>query len=208
MSFFGWIGTACLLYLRIWSVLPAAALGALVMPLPWLYVLRRRARRFRRFEEQLPEAIDMLVQRLESGAQPHDGDRFYRAGIQRAPERGIPHMLRGAELWRGLAHGPAESGEPDAGAGPANLHRGGADSEGKRRQSGRGPGKGGADLAGAVPPAQTNPGAYGPGADDGMDPGVVAGGAGIRDVHGAPGRHQHSVDQPDRTEVAVHRRRS
>jgi tight adherence protein B len=63
----GWIGTACLLYLRIWSVAPAAALGALAIPLPWLYVLRRRARRFRQFEEQLPEAIDMLISALRAG---------------------------------------------------------------------------------------------------------------------------------------------
>ena len=38
-----------------------------MIPLPWLYVLRRRASRFRRFEEQLPEAIDMLVSALRAG---------------------------------------------------------------------------------------------------------------------------------------------
>ena len=63
----GWLGTACLLYLRIWSVAAAAALGALVIPLPWLYVLHRRSRRFRQFEEQLPEAIDMLISALRAG---------------------------------------------------------------------------------------------------------------------------------------------
>ena len=67
MGFFGWIGTACLVYLRIRSVLPAAALGALVVPLPWLYVVRRRGSRFRRFEEQLPEAIDLLCSALRAG---------------------------------------------------------------------------------------------------------------------------------------------
>ena len=46
MCFFGWIGTACLLYLRFWSVPPAAALGAAVTPLPFLYVLHRRAAAF------------------------------------------------------------------------------------------------------------------------------------------------------------------
>jgi len=64
---FGWIGTACLLFLRIWSVMAAAALGALVLPLPWLYVVRLRSRRFRRFEEQLPEAIDLLCSALRAG---------------------------------------------------------------------------------------------------------------------------------------------
>jgi len=67
MCLFGWIGTACLLYLRIWSVAPAAGLAALVIPLPWLYVFHCRAARFGRFEEQLPEAIDMLVGALRAG---------------------------------------------------------------------------------------------------------------------------------------------
>jgi tight adherence protein B len=67
MCFFGWIGTSCVLYLRIWSIAPAAALGALVVPLPFAYVLHRRSKRFGRFEEQLPEAIDMLVSALRAG---------------------------------------------------------------------------------------------------------------------------------------------
>jgi tight adherence protein B len=67
VSLFSWIGTACLLYLRFWSVAPAALLGAAVIPLPFVYVLRRRTKRFRRFEEQLPEAIDMLVSALRAG---------------------------------------------------------------------------------------------------------------------------------------------
>jgi len=67
MCFFGWMGTACVLYLRIWAIAPAAALAALVIPLPWLYVLHRRTVRFRKFEEQLPEAIDLLVSALRAG---------------------------------------------------------------------------------------------------------------------------------------------
>ena len=63
----GWIGTACLLYLRFWSVTLAGLLGAAVVPLPFLYVLHRRGKRFRRFEEQLPEAIDMLASALRAG---------------------------------------------------------------------------------------------------------------------------------------------
>lgn len=61
------IGAACLLYLRLWSVTLAAALGVVAAPLPFLYVLHRRSKRFRRFEEQLPEAIDMLVSALRAG---------------------------------------------------------------------------------------------------------------------------------------------
>jgi len=67
VSLFSWIGTGCLLYLRIWSLWPAVGLSALVAPLPFLYVLRRRRRRFGKFEEQLPEAIDMLVSALRAG---------------------------------------------------------------------------------------------------------------------------------------------
>jgi tight adherence protein B len=67
MCLFSWIGTTCLLFLRIGSLMPAAALGALVIPLPWMYVLSRRAKRFRRFEEQLPEAIDLLCSALRAG---------------------------------------------------------------------------------------------------------------------------------------------
>ncbi len=67
MCLFSWIGTASLLYLRLWSIAPAAGLGALVIPVPFIYVLRRRGKRFRRFEEQLPEAIDMLVSALRAG---------------------------------------------------------------------------------------------------------------------------------------------
>jgi tight adherence protein B len=64
---FTWIGASCLLYLRFWSVLLAAGLGLIAMPLPFLYVLRRRSKRFGRFEAQLPEAIDMLVSALRAG---------------------------------------------------------------------------------------------------------------------------------------------
>jgi len=67
MCLFAWLGTACLLYLRIWSILPAAVLGAAVIPLPFVYILRRRHKRFSLFEEQLPEAIDMLVSALRAG---------------------------------------------------------------------------------------------------------------------------------------------
>jgi len=64
---FTWIGAACLLFLRFWSVMPAVGFGALAIPLPFLYVLRRRAKRFGRFEAQMPEAIDMLVSALRAG---------------------------------------------------------------------------------------------------------------------------------------------
>jgi tight adherence protein B len=67
MGLFFWIGATCLLYLRFWSVAPAAGLGATLTALPFFYVFRRRRKRFQRFESQLPEAIDLLVSALRAG---------------------------------------------------------------------------------------------------------------------------------------------
>lgn len=66
-SLFTWIGTACLVYLRVSSLWLSVAVGAGVAALPFLYVLRRRKKRFQRFEEQLPESIDLLVSALRAG---------------------------------------------------------------------------------------------------------------------------------------------
>lgn len=43
---------------------PAAVLGAALFP---LWVARRRARRLRRFEEQLPDAVDLIARALRAG---------------------------------------------------------------------------------------------------------------------------------------------
>lgn len=67
ISIFGWMGAGCLLYLRLWSFWPSLALAALFVPLPLLYVLRRRAKRFARFEVQLPEGLTLLVSALRVG---------------------------------------------------------------------------------------------------------------------------------------------
>jgi tight adherence protein B len=67
MGLLFWIGATCLLYLRFWSVALSAGLGATLTALPFLYVFRRRRKRFHRFESQLPEAIDMLVSALRAG---------------------------------------------------------------------------------------------------------------------------------------------
>ena len=64
---FGWIGSACLLYLRFQAVLPALALSLLYIPLPALYMFRCRRKRFSKFEAQLPEAIDLLVSSIRVG---------------------------------------------------------------------------------------------------------------------------------------------
>ena len=62
-----WAGTAVLLFLNFGSAAPAAAFALGAAPLPFLYMFHLRGKRFRRFEEQLPEAIDMLVSALRAG---------------------------------------------------------------------------------------------------------------------------------------------
>jgi tight adherence protein B len=47
-----------------WAILPA---GAAVAALPYGYVLRRRGRRFRQFEEHFPDALDSLARSLRAG---------------------------------------------------------------------------------------------------------------------------------------------
>jgi tight adherence protein B len=64
---FGWAGTACLLYLRFQAAAPAALLSLLYIPLPALYMLRCRRKRFALFEQQLPEALDLLVSAIRVG---------------------------------------------------------------------------------------------------------------------------------------------
>jgi tight adherence protein B len=48
-------------------LLLAAALALAPGGLPWLYVARRRGARLKRFEQQLPEALDLMVRALRSG---------------------------------------------------------------------------------------------------------------------------------------------
>jgi tight adherence protein B len=64
---FGWIGSLCLLFLRFKAWTPALAISLLYIPLPTWYVFRSREKRFARFEEQLPEALDLLVSSIRVG---------------------------------------------------------------------------------------------------------------------------------------------
>jgi tight adherence protein B len=50
---------------RWWPIALAGALAGLT--LPFLFVLRARARRFARFEEQMPDAVDMMQRALKAG---------------------------------------------------------------------------------------------------------------------------------------------
>lgn len=47
--------------------LVAILIAAVVAALPYLYILRRRTRRFRRFEENFPDALDSLARSLRAG---------------------------------------------------------------------------------------------------------------------------------------------
>ena len=59
--------TAAVLTFVLPSALAALALGALVAVFPFLYVKRKAAKRLLVFEEQFPEAIDLLARALRAG---------------------------------------------------------------------------------------------------------------------------------------------
>ena len=74
------VGRLLLLCLAIWAAALAALTVVLNQPLlfgaalalapavlPWLYVARRRGARMKRFEQQLPEALDLMVRAMRSG---------------------------------------------------------------------------------------------------------------------------------------------
>ncbi len=56
----------CILYLRFGAILPTL-LAAGFLPLPFLYVRYRRAKRLSKLEQQLPEALGMMVSALRVG---------------------------------------------------------------------------------------------------------------------------------------------
>jgi tight adherence protein B len=55
------------LYLRLGAALPALLLSAGFLPLPFLYVRHRRTKRLSKLEQQLPEALGMMVSALRVG---------------------------------------------------------------------------------------------------------------------------------------------
>ena len=62
-----WALASTLLYLRTGTLIPAVLLGAVAATIPWLLLLRKRARRFDTFEAMLPEALDLIVSALRAG---------------------------------------------------------------------------------------------------------------------------------------------
>jgi tight adherence protein B len=61
-AFLGYI-----LYWRFGATLPALLISAAFLPLPFLYVQHRRAKRLFKLEQQLPEALGMMVSALRVG---------------------------------------------------------------------------------------------------------------------------------------------
>ena len=66
-SVVGAVILGCILYWRLGSALPALLLGAGFLPLPYLYVRRKRTKRLSKLEQQLPEALGMMVSALRVG---------------------------------------------------------------------------------------------------------------------------------------------
>ena len=67
------MSTACfvlstyLIYLRTSAALPAMGAGLLIGAIPLGFVLKKRKQRFNKFEQGLPEAIDLMVSALRAG---------------------------------------------------------------------------------------------------------------------------------------------
>ena len=67
MSAFLWVIAANALYWRTGAVIFSIMLGSIAGAAPLAYVLRKRSSRFNRFEERLPDALDMMVSALRAG---------------------------------------------------------------------------------------------------------------------------------------------
>jgi len=57
----------CLLFLRFGATLAVLCMSTVFLPVPFLYVRMKRARRLSRLEQQLPEALGMMVSALRVG---------------------------------------------------------------------------------------------------------------------------------------------
>jgi len=67
ISIAGFAAFGCILYFRLGAALPALLISAGFLPLPFLYVRRKRAKRLSKLEQQLPEALAMMVSALRVG---------------------------------------------------------------------------------------------------------------------------------------------
>lgn len=58
---------AYLIYLRTGTVIFSLLIGLLLGAAPFIYVLHKRTQRFNKFEEELPETLDLMVSALRAG---------------------------------------------------------------------------------------------------------------------------------------------
>lgn len=62
-----WAFGAFVLFLRTHALVFSFLAGAFLSTVPWMIVLRKRAKRFAEFEEKLPEALDLMVSAIRAG---------------------------------------------------------------------------------------------------------------------------------------------
>ncbi len=67
MSVAGFILVSYLIYLRTETVIFSLLFGAIAASLPFVFVLHKRKARFEQMEQQLPEALDLMVSALRAG---------------------------------------------------------------------------------------------------------------------------------------------
>lgn len=67
MSIACFVIPAYLIYLRTGTAIFALVIGVLLGAAPFVYVLHKRTQRFEKFEEELPETLDLMVSALRAG---------------------------------------------------------------------------------------------------------------------------------------------
>jgi tight adherence protein B len=67
MSGFFFLVSSYLVYLRTGSLLISLLIGLLLGSAPFAFVMNKRTRRFDKFEQELPEALDLMVSSLRAG---------------------------------------------------------------------------------------------------------------------------------------------
>jgi tight adherence protein B len=77
------VATGYLVYLRTGATLLAFLLAVLAGSLPFIYVLQKRSSRFGKFEQGLPEALDLMVAAIRAG---HSFNSAMGMAAQESPE--------------------------------------------------------------------------------------------------------------------------
>ena len=201
-----WSAGRLLLFCAAGFVIPAYALlqltgqallalvaGVILGVLPFAFVLFKRHRRFGAFEKNLPEALDLMVSGLRAGhsllAAMALVARECPAPVNSEFKICFEEQNYGLEMKVALENLVTRVPLQDL----EDHHHRDPDSEGKRRQPGRGAGQDGICHPGAFPVEAPDYGAHRVGASDGLDSDVVAGGAGRGHLLYRSGNDQHFV---------------